>query len=43
MSWHMVIDPQQREALRGAAAIPSCGQPAAQHENKRSYLGRHPE
>ncbi len=40
MSWRMVIDPKQREALRGESAIPSCGQPALRHENKRFYLVR---
>lgn len=40
MSWRMVIDPQQREALRCESAIPSRGRPASQHEHKRSYLGR---
>jgi len=40
MSWRMVIDPQKREAPHCWVAIPSCGQPAVQHDNKRFYLGR---
>jgi hypothetical protein len=40
MSWSMVIDPQQREALRGESAIPSYGYLALQPGNKRSHLDR---
>lgn len=42
MLWQLVIEPEQRDALRGDVAMPSYERLASQRYDQRFYLGRRP-